>query len=324
MSEKITPIDVVITWVDGDDPEHKSKRRRYSNADELVNDDVGGDIRFTSIGEIKYCVASILRFAPFVRKIFIVTDNQDPGLDDFLDQHFPDRKTEIHIVDHRVIYKGYESCLPVFNSLSIETMLWRIPGLSDHFVYFNDDVLLSAPVQPEDFFVGNSLVCYASRRSCGWARFLRWAKHLKRGHKTFGFKDAMLNAADKAGISSHFLNLGHTPHIVLKDILESFYKSHPEALEANMKHRFREPSQFNPQELCYLLAEQQGRGLVKSKKGVYLYIYPKNRPGYVDNKLRKFDAAPDAKFLCINSISNAKPDELKKILDWLDRRLQLA
>ena len=71
------PIDVVITWVDGDDSEHKAKRRRYSNADELVNDDVGGDIRFTSIGEINYCVASILRFAPFVRKIEIEVENLD-------------------------------------------------------------------------------------------------------------------------------------------------------------------------------------------------------------------------------------------------------
>ena len=59
------PIDAVIAWVDGEDPAHKSKRKQYGNWAELDNDEVGGDIRFTSVGEIRFCVASLLRFAPF-------------------------------------------------------------------------------------------------------------------------------------------------------------------------------------------------------------------------------------------------------------------
>ena len=80
MNKAAFPIDAVIAWVDGNDPVHKKKRHEYAGVKELSNDEVGGDIRFTSVGEIRFCVASLLRFAQFIRKIFIVTDGQDPGL----------------------------------------------------------------------------------------------------------------------------------------------------------------------------------------------------------------------------------------------------
>jgi hypothetical protein len=58
----------------------------------------------------------------------------------------------IRIVDHREIFRGYERLLPTFNSLAIESMLWRIEGLADRFLYFNDDMMLVASVEPTDFF----------------------------------------------------------------------------------------------------------------------------------------------------------------------------
>lgn len=323
MSAAVKPIDAVITWVDGDDPVHREKRRKYASPDAQVNDDIGGDIRFKSVGEIRYCVASLLRFAPFIRKIFIVTDSQDPHLEALLETEFPDRKTEVEIVDHKVIFRGYEHCLPVFNSLAIESVLWRIPGLSDRFIYLNDDVMLAAPVTPEDFFVGDSLVCYASRMSWHFAAFLRWAKHLGRSHKVFGFKDSMINAAEVLGRHDHFLRFDHIPHVLLRDVLEEYYSARPDVLEANIRHRFRDESQYNPQELCYLLAEVSGRAVIRSNKGNYLYIYPRRKKNYIDGKLKKFDASPDAKLMCINSLNNAEPQDVRKVLAWLDRRMGL-
>lgn len=271
MYDNMVPIDVVITWVDGDDISHREKRRKYASADELTNDDIGGEIRYKSVGEIRYCLASILRFAPFVRKIFIVTDNQNPQLDDFIETEFPDRTAEIVIIDHKVIFEGYESYLPVFNSLAIETMLWRIPGLSDHYVYFNDDVLLAAPVEPDDFFVGDSLVCYASKMSWHFAAFLRWAKHIGKSHKVFGFKDSMINAAALLGRRDTFLLFDHIPHMMIRSVFEDYFTMHPEALKINISHRFRDQVQYNPQELCYLLAQKDGKAVIRSNKGKYLY-----------------------------------------------------
>ena len=324
MYDNMVPIDVVITWVDGDDISHREKRRKYASADELTNDDIGGEIRYKSVGEIRYCLASILRFAPFVRKIFIVTDNQNPQLDDFIETEFPDRTAEIVIIDHKVIFEGYESYLPVFNSLAIETMLWRIPGLSDHYVYFNDDVLLAAPVEPDDFFVGDSLVCYASKMSWHFAAFLRWAKHIGKSHKVFGFKDSMINAAALLGRRDTFLLFDHIPHMMIRSVFEDYFTMHPEALKINISHRFRDQVQYNPQELCYLLAQKDGKAVIRSNKGNYLYLYPRKKKNYVNDKIRQFDSYPNAKFLCINSLNNAEPDDVRKVLTWLEKRLRLS
>ena len=112
---------MVITWVDGDDPEHRAKRAEFGGKVAAVRDDVGGEVRYSSRGEIFYCVGSVLRFASWVRKIWIITDNQNPRLDEFVERNFPNRTTEIEIVDHRTIFEGYEEYLPTFNSISIET-----------------------------------------------------------------------------------------------------------------------------------------------------------------------------------------------------------
>lgn len=324
MYDNMVPIDVVITWVDGDDISHREKRRKYASADELANDDIGGEIRYKSVGEIRYCLASILRFAPFVRKIFIVTDNQNPQLDDFIEAEFPDRTAEIVIIDHKVIFEGYESYLPVFNSLAIETMLWRIPGLSDHYVYFNDDVLLAAPVEPDDFFLGDSLVCYASKMSWHFAAFLRWAKHIGKSHKVFGFKDSMINAAALLGRRDTFLLFDHIPHMMIRSVFEDYFTMHPEALKINISHRFRDQVQYNPQELCYLLAQKEGKAVIRSNKGNYLYLYPRKKKNYVNDKIRQFDSYPNAKFLCVNSLNNAEPGDVRKVLTWLEKRLRLS
>lgn len=45
-----------------------------------------------------------------------------------------------------------KSHLPTFSSPAIETHLHRIPGLSEKFLYFNDDTMLGSQVWPDDWF----------------------------------------------------------------------------------------------------------------------------------------------------------------------------
>jgi hypothetical protein len=78
------PIDAVITWVDGNESRHKAKRMRYGNDRIFQTEDIAGSTRYASVGEIFYCVASINRYAPWIRRIYIVTDNQDPKLGSFI------------------------------------------------------------------------------------------------------------------------------------------------------------------------------------------------------------------------------------------------
>ena len=213
-------------------------------------DDVAGDIRYSSLGEINYCIASILRFAPYIRNNFIVTDGQDPGLGDFVEKYFPGQSGRLKIVDHRVIYRGYEKYLPVFNSLSIETLLWRIPGLSEHFLYFNDDVMLVNDSVVEDYFVGDRIVVYGRYCSLIWARIDYFLRPRNNGYKPLSFKNFMLNAAKAAGERFLMYRLSHSPHPMKVSTFREFFEKNPGLMESNMSCRFREPQQFNPAELC--------------------------------------------------------------------------
>lgn len=320
-NNKNYPIDAVITWVDGNAPEHRKKRAKYAAGGELKDDAIGGAVRFESVGEIFFCVASILRFAPFIRKIYIVTDGQNPCLDGFVNKHFPDRTTEIEIVDHKSVFNGYEALLPVFNSLSIESMLWRIPGLSERYVYFNDDVMLAAPVTPEDFFSDGRIVCRAERFSMFYGKILKDLRLLKFGRKVFGFKDAMMNAVKALGGGKEFIYFDHTPHPQMVSIFKEYYSEHEDTLLKNACPRFREFHQYNPQELNYLLADRKGKCLILPKKGALLYLHPKGKPNYIRRKINYFNAHPEIKFCCLNSLSNAKPEDIVLAKEWLMNRI---
>ena len=113
--------------------------------------------RFDQVNEIEYAVKSVRKYAKFVRNIFIVTDNQTP---DFLKNktNTEANYTNVKIIDHKIIFKDYLEYLPVFNCRPIETLLYNIPGLAEHFIYFNDDLFLTKKVSSEDFFIeGNPI-----------------------------------------------------------------------------------------------------------------------------------------------------------------------
>ena len=139
-------IDAVYTWVNGSDPEWLKQMLSYRNQSEEMNekDSATATNRFRDNDELKYSLRSIERFAPWIHKVFIVTNGQIPN---WLDTNNP----KVEIVTHEQIFQNPND-LPTFSSAAIETNLHRIPGLSDYFVYFNDDVFLGRPVYPYDFY----------------------------------------------------------------------------------------------------------------------------------------------------------------------------
>lgn len=318
------PIDVVITWVNGDDPLHKAKRRAYTvDAHQTSFEDIGGETRFRSVGEIAYCVASINKFAPYVRKIFIVTDNQDPQINDFIKNNYPDH-IPMEIVSHDVLFRGYEQYLPVFNSLAIETMLWRIPGLSEQYIYMNDDVILVAPTCPETFFREGKAVTYGYWHFTWTALLTRKIRKKKNQHKIFTFKDSMLNAVRRSGAGMRFHRIRHVAHPLLKSVFEDYYKQNPQDIIANISHRFRDAVQYNPQALFYNVA-------IRRKKAVALPIgdkelYLKGREGdndYVNAKLDLFEQKQGGIFCCVNSLDLMPREGRIKVVNWLRDRIGL-
>ena len=134
-------IDIVVLWVDGSDIEWQKSFNRY-----LPNDkkclDIGKN-KYRDNGLLKYWFRGIERNAPWVRKIHFVTMGQYPK---WLDRSNP----KIHLVNHSDFIDS--KYLPLFNSSAIELNLHKIPDLSEHFIYFNDDFFLINKVMPSDYF----------------------------------------------------------------------------------------------------------------------------------------------------------------------------
>uniref|UniRef100_K3XAW5 LNR domain-containing protein n=1 Tax=Globisporangium ultimum (strain ATCC 200006 / CBS 805.95 / DAOM BR144) TaxID=431595 RepID=K3XAW5_GLOUD len=155
------PIDVVYTWVNGTDPRWKAEKEYWhkhwiasltgqplpEKPEDTKNvkgsDTSNADNRFRDNEELRYSLRSLEKYAPWIRHIYVVTDGQIPS---WLNIESP----KINIVKHADIFEN-KSHLPVFSSPAIEWSLDNIPGLSDSFLYFNDDVFLGSHVHPEDF-----------------------------------------------------------------------------------------------------------------------------------------------------------------------------
>ncbi|MFT7765987.1 stealth family protein [Clavibacter tessellarius] len=135
-------VDMVFSWVDGNDPEFQ-KRRAERMKDVVVGEGDDSEARFRQIDELKYALRSVYLFAPWVRRIFIVTDSPKPA---WLAEH-----PGVTFVRSEEFFTD-PAALPTHNSQAVESQLQHIPGLSEHFLYSNDDMFFGRPVQPGMFF----------------------------------------------------------------------------------------------------------------------------------------------------------------------------
>ena len=137
-------IDLVYLWVDGNDPEWKMKKRKAlikrgeEPAPEALNKG-----RFMDNNELKYSLRSVEMYAPWINKIWIVTDDQTPA---WLNTEHP----KIKMVSHRDILPA--EYLPTFNSHAIEASIPNIEGLAERFLYANDDTFFAKPTTPDFFY----------------------------------------------------------------------------------------------------------------------------------------------------------------------------
>ncbi|KAL0212054.1 hypothetical protein RCL1_005680 [Eukaryota sp. TZLM3-RCL] len=134
-SPKTLTIDLLIPWVDGSDPKWLEKKNNFS----LKKQDLTSN-RFTSHDELKYCLRSIEKHFPDFGTIYLLTDNQRP---DWLNDN-----ERVKIISHKDIVPEHlhDEVLPTFNSQSFEVFLWNIPGISDNYLYLNDDFFFGADV----------------------------------------------------------------------------------------------------------------------------------------------------------------------------------
>ncbi len=141
-------IDFVLTWVDMDDPTWQQQYNEYAHNKENSSNGVSV-ARFRDYGLLRYWFRGVEHFAPWVRKIHIVTCGQCPA---WLRRDHP----KVHLVSHDDIIP--HAFLPTFNSGVIERYFHNIDGLAEHFVYFNDDFFIINTI-PETRFFQHNLPC---------------------------------------------------------------------------------------------------------------------------------------------------------------------
>lgn len=308
-----TPLDAVITWVDGDDPVHRRKRERFLGIaqDELHENGINPH-RWACSDELSFCLRSLENHAPWLRTIFIVTDAQTPdlsGLSSIL-------RGKIKIVDHTQIFASYEDALPTFNSLAIESMLWRIKGLAEHFVYFNDDVFLTSPLHPRDLFDAEGPVLRG-----------KWVDHSALGNTAEDISDPakfhdfmQVNAAALLGFKKdHIFASAHVAFPMQVSVFKALFDAHKDAFVSNIAYKFRDIAQFQPQGLHNGACINAGACTIQTTPD-HLHL----RTGAVDDypldAVRAFLSkalAPEIKFLCVNDLRQVE-DAIPDARDWIE------
>ena len=275
----LEPVDIVYTWVDGADPAWLHRRsvvERAADPDELTVDALLR-AHYQAQGELLYSLRSVEMYANWVRHIWIVTDAQVPS---WLNTDHP----RITVVDHRDIFSD-TSALPVFNSHAIESQIHHIDGLSEHFLYLNDDVFFARPVPPSFFFHGNGIAKFFPsvaplgdpRQDSRDLAALVAAKNNR----------SLVEAAFGRSITSR---LQHTPHALLKSILHEIEVDHPDALEAVMRSKFRGASDYSlASSLGPYVAYLKGRAVPDSLRYQYVDLASSKGAHYLNALLWRHD-----------------------------------
>lgn len=307
-SAKQNPIDVVIAWVDGEDPAIQEKRSHYLEQTKRVPSISSKARRFSDNGEIRFCLQSIATHMPWVNQVFIVTDGQTPRCLETPDGVLAPLIDKIRIVDHREIYRDHEALLPTFSSLSIETFIWRIEGLAEKFVYLNDDMFFCGALKPNDFFSKDKALLRG--KWIGWNEIDKLSFHSENNRR-----GAMFSAYR----DSKFFKAIHVGYPMRKSVLAKAYEADKGAFVTNASHRFRSRKQFWPISLHNHLAMSQR--LAKRHRGGSDWVHfsvafcRDASPGEIRKRLNAL-ARKDKKLSCLNyseAVLEKVPDALRTI-----------
>ena len=314
-------VDAVILWVDGSDSVHKNKMITFLDDPSKILTK-GMITRYRQVNEIEYTVKSILKFAPFVENIYIVTDQQIP---EFLKKSADsDIYKNVRIVDHTVIFEGYESFLPVFNSNAIETMVHRIPNLAEHYIYFNDDMLLMKPTQVSDFFNQEGLPIIRGKRKPFESDKLFKKIPIKLGLKKvktkgyLGYNRKQDYFAKLMGETKK-IGIDHTPFSMRKSIMNRFFQDHDTIFQNNIKHKFRNETNVLTQSIAAYIELKENRNLLLEDYQL-AQLQSSNKPVFwIKLKIFLYEKNPKKIFLNIQSLDLYPKNKMKYILDWLDK-----
>ena len=324
-------IDFVVTWLDSSDPKWKEQYDYYKEA----KGDKGKG-RFREMNIFRYWFRTVEKYAPWVNKVYLITNGKFP---DWINKDNP----KLVLVKHEDYMP--KECLPTFNSCAIELHMHRIKGLSEHFVYFNDDILLNGPVAPEYFFK-DGLPCDFNKETCFNvpiytheekfditmsmladigivnAYFDRWKTVCQSPRRWFGlhlgFKGLVMSSIlIKQRLFVGFSNY-HTEQAFLKSTFEEVWEKEPEFLQTSCT-RFREDVIANPYLFRYW---QLAKNMFYPHKRRFATFQLEDRTtiGDIEKALFNIDCAS----ICLNDTSVLSEDDfvycMARIKELLEKK----
>ena len=300
-------VDLVYLWVDGNDPVWQAKHNAFIGKTE-ESSPINCKGRYANNDELKYSLRSVEMYAPWIRKIFIVTDNQVP---EWLDIS----NTKVKIIDHKDIMPA--ESLPCFNSALIEHFLYKIPGLAEHFLLANDDMYLSKAVTVDDFFTKEGFpIIRLGRRPFRKFRWFWRVNVRKKPLKNYSFTIARASQLvdDKYGV--YYTGMPH--HNIdsylksdMQRVVEDYFR---DEFVANNKNRMRSNDDIQRILFSYTaLALKRGKlRYVTRKESMHVEIQKERHY----RRLEKFRPM----FFCMNDSEYAKDEDRKTAKEYLERR----
>lgn len=280
-------VDIVIPWVDGSDKKWLAKKNEYLSEENKIDIDASAN-RYRDWDNLQYVFRGIEKFAPWVRKVFLITDNQKP-------QWLNLKCDKLVLVDH----KDYipQQYLPTFSSHPIELNMHRIKGLSEHFIYLNDDLFFTKPNKVSDFFTKDGLpkiLAMESARAIGGdiifynilsnntnaidSRFNR--QDVKKSNKKqwYSLKSPIAFVINKfydfgvrGGWTGFYIQ--HLPAPFLKSSIEECWNMFSKELELTSSHKFRSRYDVNQYLFTeYMLCTKRFKTIGFSYRGKSYYL----------------------------------------------------
>jgi hypothetical protein len=274
------PVDIVYTYVDGLDPIWLKKRNKYFNKTLFK---LNSNVRYQHIDELNYSIKCVLKFAPWINNIYIVTDNQIPQIDNL------DR---VIIIDHRDIIPA--KILPVFFSDVIESYLHNIPNLSEIFIYNNDDCFFFDKIYKSDIYVKNKVKIvnnfnYDSVKSRNSEYSIRIIKTADILHKI--------------GCNSFIFN--HVSKILHKSTLKYIEHTFSDTLIELRKSKFRNNTSIQYLFLAINIDNMLHRNITIAPTAQNYLIYNFGNSLYDPIKDNSKFIVKKCKFVCYNSMNNS-------------------
>lgn len=281
-------IDLVYLWCDGNDFGFREKKRQILERLGLnLPEDNVGDVRYVENNELLFSLRSIYNNAPWINHIYIVTDNQTPK---WLKPH-----DKITIIDHTEIIP--KNLLPTFNAYVIETYLHQIPGLSEQFLYANDDMFILEPLSPKTFFDENGLPIVRLDRAREQLRIDQVKKNIQSENRTFltSLQHAWLVFCENNHREIDFDTFDHSIAAYTKSSWKIILNKYPEITKYNICP-FRTYKEIHRLLFAYEMTHNM------SSKLIYI-----NKPNFV-NRFLSFFSHKEIWVSCRQSVAKIERD----------------